>query len=264
MKRPYTMPEEITDKFVVMQKEKKTKYDFLHIDPEDDDECSFMIQLLQENNISTFKNFEVMLGNHQEIIILCNAWLFKISAQYKLPDDIVFSGIYIMYRYLVKGKIVDFVKEPYLFAAVCLNIAKKIETVQTHLKPSILIANEHRLQNNSVLDMIRVERVVISHLKWEFSHIQPPQIFLNSCYNIFDIHPKIRKTAASCAKKCVLSNTFVFFSGARLSLYCLLASFMFHKHFFYYDEIINMYSIDESKEEIHRTAEKVLTIFNTT
>ena len=263
MKRPYTTVDDIKDTFLVMQKGNKTKHDFHQKNIEDDDEFRFMKLLLEKNKNFASNDFGILLGNYNEIIIVCNTWLLKIAAQHNLSDDIFFRAIYILYRYLVKGNISDFVKEHYLFAAVCLNIANKIDTVKNHLKPSKLITNEHKLQQNSVLDMIRVERLIISHLEWEFTQIQPPHTFFNSCYLIFDMHPKIMKTAASCAKKCILSNFFMFFSGVRLSLYCLLASFIHHRHFFYYDEIINIYSINESNEEIKRIAEEVLKVFKT-
>jgi len=263
MKRPYTTADEIKDRFLLMPKGKKTKHDFPQKNIEDNDEFRFMKQLLEKNKNSTSNEFGILLGNHNEIIIVCNAWLLKIAAQNNLSDDIFFRAIYILYRYLVKGNIADFVQEQYLFAAVCLNIANKIETVKNNLKPSNLIAKEDKLQKNSVLDMIRVERLIISHLQWEFTQIHPPHIFLNSCYIIFDMHPKIMKTAASCAKKCILSKSFMFFSGVRLSLYCLLASFIHHRHFFYYYEIIDIYCINESNEEIQRMAEEVLKVFKT-
>jgi hypothetical protein len=196
-------------------------------------------------------------------LIVCNAWLLKLSAQYKIPEHVVFTAVYILYQYVVKDGTLLFVQSPYVVASACLNIANKLEIVKNEFKPSFLVEHEPRLAPHSKEEIINAERGIIHVLDWGFFRMQPPHIFLESCYYIFDVHPKIKKTVSSCLRKCILSTDLLFLSGSELSAYCLLASLIHHNHHVFNEEVIRLYKMNENKNDNMRMVQRVLTLFQT-
>ena len=166
----------------------------------ENNKCVFL-QILLSNDQGCMSTEDIkILEPAKKTLILCNIWFLKLSVQYMIPDYVIFTAIYILYQYVGKDQVQQFVQDPYVVAGACLNIANKLENINNQLKPSFLVQNDAELKLNSKEDLIDSERKIIQVLEWAFFRMQPPQVFLDSCYVIFDIHPKIKKTVSLCLK----------------------------------------------------------------
>jgi len=262
-KRPYTTSDDIEEKFTSMDAQKTKEYDARSRNHHENSKCTFaQILLCKDQGYMATEDIKI-LEPVKKTIILCNSWFLKFSVKYRIPEDTIFTAIYILYQYIVKDQAQHFVHNPYVVASACLNIANKLGNVNNQFKPSFLVQTEPQLKFNSKEDIIDAERMIIRALDWAFFRMQAPHIFLDSCYVMFDIHPKIKNTVLSCLRKCILSSELLFLSGSRLSVYCLLASFLHHNYNVFADEIMQLYQMNENKHETFEIVQRVLVLFKT-
>ena len=254
-KRPYTTSDDIEEKFTRMDAQKTEEHDARSITDHENSKCMF-VQILLFNDRGC-----KILEPVKKTIILCNSWFLKFSVKYTIPEHVIFTAIYILYQYVVKDQVQHFVHNPYVVASACLNIANKLGNINNQFKPSFLVQTEPQLKINSKEDIIDAERTIIHVLDWAFFRMQTPHIFLDSCYGIFDIHPMIKKTVPSCLRKCILSSELLFLSGSKLSVYCLLASFLHHNYHIFTDEVMRLYQMNENKDETREIVQRVLVLF---
>jgi len=262
-KRPYTTSDDVEQQFTMIDVEKSKRDKARYITVHEDSKCMFVqILLSKDQGCLPIEDMNI-LEPAKKTIILCNSWFLKFSVKYRIPEDTIFTAIYILYQYIVKDQAQHFVHNPYVVASACLNIANKLGNVNNQFKPSFLVQTEPQLKFNSKEDIIDAERMIIRALDWAFFRMQAPHIFLDSCYVMFDIHPKIKKTVLSCLRKCILSSELLFLSGSRLSVYCLLASFLHHNYNVFADEIMQLYQMNENKHETFEIVQRVLVLFKT-
>jgi len=213
----------------------------------------FAHMLASEENFDNAK-----LEKFTDVVVELNCWLFKICARYMIFDEIMFVGIYIMYKYLSQPISPPAGDRLYLICGVCLNIANKIQRCNGCIKPSRMIQTEARFMQYTVKDFVDAELCVMQTLEWKFENIRSPHEFIDYFLSTINIHPKIQKTARSCAKKCIISTDFLFLLPSKLGVYCLLASCLHHGHSFYYCEILARYGMsDSNNDEIRNIAHSI-------
>jgi len=262
-KRPYTTSDDIEEQFNVPEIQKTKQHNALSMPDYENSNLMFLqILLLNDQNCMSTEHISI-LEAVKKTVIICNSWFLKFSIQYKIPENVIFTAIYILYQYVVKEPEKYFVDNPYVFAGACLNIANKLGNINNQFKPSFLVKNDPNLKLNRKEDIIDAERKIIHVLDWVFFKMQIPQVFLDSCYVIFDIHPKIKKTVSICLRKCVLSPDLLFLSGSKISLYCLLASFLHHNYYIFTDEITKLYQMNVNKDETRDIVQRILVLFKT-
>jgi len=145
----------------------------------ENNKCRFL-QILLSNDQGCMSTEDInIIEPAKKTAILCNLWFLKLSVQYTIPEHVIFTAIYILYQYVVKDQVQQFVQDPYVVASACLNIANKLGNINNRLKPSFLVQNEPQLKLNSKEDIIESERKIIHVLEWAFFRMQPPQVFLD-------------------------------------------------------------------------------------
>ena len=262
-KRPYTTSDDIEEQFNILDVQKSNEHNAPSMGDHENSNFMFLqILLLNDKDCMSTEHISI-LEPVKKTVILCNSWFLKFSIQYKIPEHVIFTAIYILYQYVVKEQEQHFIHNPYVFAGACLNIANKLGTINNQFKPSFLVQNEPNLKLNRKEDIIDAERSIINVLDWVFFRMQTPQVFLDSCYVIFDIHPKIKRTVSLCLRKCVLSTDLLFLSGSKLSVYCLLASFLYHNYYIFTDEIMKLYQLNENKDETREIVQRILVLIKT-
>ena len=259
-KRPYTTSDDVEQEFSMIDVETTKGHQVRCISGHEDSRCMFVQILLPKDQGCLPREDMNILEPAKKTIILCNSWFLKLSAKYTIPEHVIFTAIYILYQYAVKDKVQQLLYSPYVVASACLNIANKLGNVSNRFKPSFLVQHEPQLKTNTKEDIIDAECKIVHVLDWVFFRMQPPQVFLESCYDIFDIHPRIKNTVSLCLRKCIVNTELLFLSGSKLSVYCLLASFLHHNYYMFTEEVMQLYQINKNKHE-REIVQRVLELF---